>query len=122
MLNGRRRVMNKRAPEGQPDAEEPSTKEARKDEDAKMDCLAAMVRSCGLHGQSADCSQRHLARGRAGDDVEDLDPYEREARMIEIRNIENQETFEEVYLDDDMKMISGKWVDTEKILGIAKAR
>ena len=33
--------------------------------------------------------------------------------MIEIRKIENQETFEEVYLDDDMKMISGKWVDAE---------
>ena len=42
--------------------------------------------------------------------------------MIEIKNIENQETFEEVYLDDDMKMISGKWVDTEKTPGVAKAR
>ena len=47
---------------------------------------------------------------------------QQEAKMNEIKNIEKQETFEEVYLEDDMKMISGKWVDTEKTPGVAKAR
>ncbi len=33
-----------------------------------------------------------------------------------------QETSEEVYLEDDVKMISGKWVDAEKTPRVAKAR
>ena len=47
---------------------------------------------------------------------------QQEARMNEIKNIEKQETFEEVYLEDDMKMISGTWVETEKTPGVANAR
>ncbi len=43
------------------------------------------------------------------------------ARMSEIRNIENQDAFEEVYLEDDVKVINGKWVDTGKTPGVAKA-
>ena len=39
----RRRLATKQAPNGQPDAGEPSAKEARKDDDAAMDCLAGMV-------------------------------------------------------------------------------
>ena len=45
-----------------------------------------------------------------------------EARHKEITNIENQNVFNEVYRTPDMKVISGRWVDTETGPGVAKAR
>ncbi len=44
-----------------------------------------------------------------------------EARVKKTENIE-QETLDEVPYSDGMKVISGKWVDTEKAPGVAKAR
>jgi hypothetical protein len=45
-----------------------------------------------------------------------------EARMEEMDKIEKQETLEEIYQTSDMKVISGNWVDAEKVPGVTKAR
>ena len=55
--------------------------------------------------------------------LKSMDPTTKdEARLKEIKNIEHQQTFEEAYFEDGMKVITGKWVDTEKVPGVAKAR
>ena len=54
--------------------------------------------------------------------LKSMDPITKdEARLKEIKNIEHQQTFEEAYFEDGMKVITGKWVDTEKVPGVAKA-
>ncbi len=42
--------------------------------------------------------------------------------MSEIENTEKQETVDEVFYADGVKVISGRWVDAEKAPGVAKAR
>ncbi len=75
-----------------------------------MDCLAAMVtEAVDDSGKALTAFNDTLHEDEPEMRLKTLTPtMQQEARMIEIRKIENQETFEEVYLDDGVEMTSGK--------------
>ncbi len=118
----RRRMTNKRPPEGGK-LEEPKTKEARNDDEEAMDCIPNMVAEAVDYTCKALSTVNEAMREDEPEmALKTLTPTtQHEARMKEITNMEKQKTFEEVYYMPDMKVISGKWVDTEKVVpGVAK--
>ena len=120
----RRKITSKRPPAEETAEGEPPKKVERGQTD--MDCmqiLQVMVESAREYTTKALQEVNEKLHHEKTMVLKGVEPQtQAEARAKEIDKITKQETYEEVYLEAGMKMISGKWVDTEKTPGVAKAR
>ncbi len=93
------------APEGHRDDGEHRAKEARTEDDATMETLAGMVaEAVDFTGKALDTVSDAMRENYPQMFLEAFTPTtQQEARLSETKNIEKQESFEEVYLEDDMK-------------------
>ncbi len=103
----------------------PKEKGARRcEENEALDCVANVVAEAVDHTVKALCTVNDAMHEHEPEMVLKMATHsmQYEARMEEIDRIEKPETFEEVYQTPDMKVISGKWVDAEKVAEVAMAR
>ena len=119
----RSRLTNKRPPESGK-LEEPTTKQAKNDENEAMMCIAnAVAEAVDYTGKALSTVNDAMREEEPEMMLNTLTPTTQyEARVKEIAKIEKQEAFEDVSYKPDVQVISVKWVDTEKTPGVAKAR